>query len=51
MRERLEHLGSGRSARIGSGGTFALALPFPDRMRSPMRLVAEDADGKVIGRT
>jgi hypothetical protein len=44
-------MGARRTARIGRGGTFALALPFPDRYRSPMRLVTEDASGKVIGRT
>jgi hypothetical protein len=48
---RVTDLRSGRTAPIGRGGTFALALPFPDRMRAPMRLVAEAADGKVIGRT
>ena len=48
---RVTDLHSGRTARIGRGGTFALALPFPDRYHFPMRLVAEDASGKVIGRT
>jgi hypothetical protein len=48
---RVTDLRSGRTARVGRGGTLMLALPFPDRYRSPMRLVAEDADGKIIGRT
>jgi hypothetical protein len=48
---RVTDLHSGRTALIGRGGTFALALPFPDRYRAPMRLVAEDAGGKIIGRT
>jgi hypothetical protein len=48
---RVTDLLSGRTARIGRGGTFALALPFPDANEAPMRLVAEDAGGEVIGRT
>jgi hypothetical protein len=48
---RVTDLVSGRSVAIGRGGTFALALSFPDGNASPMRLVAENADGKVIGRT
>jgi hypothetical protein len=48
---RVTDLVSGRTARVGRGGTFALALPFPDRYRLPMRLVAENARGKVIGRS
>jgi hypothetical protein len=44
-------LRSGRTAQIGRGGTFALDLPFPDGNAAPMRLVAEDAGGKVVGRT
>jgi hypothetical protein len=48
---RVTDLVSGRSAPIGRGGTFALGLPFPDGNESPMHLVAEDAGGKVIGRT
>jgi hypothetical protein len=47
---RVTDLRSGRTAPVGRGGTFALALPFPDRYHFPMSLVAEDADGKVIGR-
>jgi hypothetical protein len=42
---------SGRSAPIARGGAFALALPFPDGNAAPMRLVAYDAEGKVVGRT
>lgn len=42
---------SGRTARIGRGGTFALALPFRNGTDAPMRLVAVDAGGKVIGRS
>jgi hypothetical protein len=48
---RVADLRSGRTAQIGRGGTFALALPFPDGNAAPMRLVAEDAGGKVVGRT
>lgn len=48
---RVTDLRSGRTTRIGQGGTFALALPFPDGNAAPMRLVAQDAGGKVIGRT
>jgi hypothetical protein len=46
---RIRDLVSGRSAPIGRGGAFALALPFPDGNAAPMHLVAYDSAGKVLG--